>query len=316
MIRLLTAVFLFPLLVYAQELHTFSNGEVADAEKINQNFEALANELETLSSDLTLDGMANGYITVDCSADADALSTIVNSEPATRINKLSIKVSGGNCNFPSSAGDFDGRYVYIWTLEDGLELVFPPFPQGRLSVSNGHLRLMNFVLDGVSSVSLFQQASQLLQGVTFKSGGFAPTISVRSNSLLRLVDAFESENFAVRPTIKVTANSELRILNQQVKASLGTVDLAMNSTFWCRYCQIDATALNLDTNSSFCGTVWDSNNNNKELDIGSLSVRAGSVFLHASAPSSPPTYATDVAADSVAIWDDSTTGSNSRCYSR
>ena len=30
--------------VFTQELHTFSNGEVADAEKINQNFEALKSE--------------------------------------------------------------------------------------------------------------------------------------------------------------------------------------------------------------------------------------------------------------------------------
>ena len=32
-------------LASAQELHTFSNGEVADAEKINQNFEALKSEI-------------------------------------------------------------------------------------------------------------------------------------------------------------------------------------------------------------------------------------------------------------------------------
>ena len=313
MIRLLTVVFLFPLLVSAQDLHTFSNGEVADAEKMNQNFEDLANELETLSSDLTLDGMANGHITVDCSANADALSAIVNSEPATRINSVTIEVLAGNCNFPTDA-DFFGRNVSIFTSEEGLDLIFPPF--ASFFVSNGHLILNNFALDGVGNVSLFQQASLRLQSVTFKSGGPEPYISVRSNSLLRLINAFESENFPVRPTIRVTANSELRISNQNVTASLGTVDVAMNSTFWCRYCQIDATALYLDTNSSFCGTVWDSNGNNEELDIGSLSVRAGSVFLHASAPSTPPTYATDVAADSVAIWDDSTVGANSRCYGR
>ena len=35
----------FNLKVSAQELHTFSNGEVADAEKINENFEALKSEI-------------------------------------------------------------------------------------------------------------------------------------------------------------------------------------------------------------------------------------------------------------------------------
>ena len=35
----LLATFLIAPLVSAQELHTFSNGEVADAEKINENFQ-------------------------------------------------------------------------------------------------------------------------------------------------------------------------------------------------------------------------------------------------------------------------------------
>ncbi len=35
---LLTLPLLFPTALSSQELHTFSNGEVADAEKINENF--------------------------------------------------------------------------------------------------------------------------------------------------------------------------------------------------------------------------------------------------------------------------------------
>ena len=35
---LLTSLFLLPCIVMAQQLHTFKNGEVADAEKINENF--------------------------------------------------------------------------------------------------------------------------------------------------------------------------------------------------------------------------------------------------------------------------------------
>ena len=38
---LLTALLLVPVLASAQELHTFKNGEVADADKINQNFQAI-----------------------------------------------------------------------------------------------------------------------------------------------------------------------------------------------------------------------------------------------------------------------------------
>ena len=44
---LLTALLLLPVLVSAQELHTFKNGEVADAEKINENFDVLNNKIES-----------------------------------------------------------------------------------------------------------------------------------------------------------------------------------------------------------------------------------------------------------------------------
>ena len=316
MFRFLTAVFLFPLLVSAQELHTFKNGEVADAEKMNQNFKALADELATLSGALKLEGMSGGSIAVDCSADANALSKIIDSEPAARLNRVFIGVTGGNCNFPSDAV-YDGRSISIRATLEGLELIFPndnQFPDDQfLRVTNGHLYLEGFVLNKVSQIYLYQHASLHLYKVSFiDSGSSRPTIRVRSNSLLRLSDSFESANSSVRPDIIVT-NAELRLSNFLKTTVFGNVDLAMNSTFWCKSCQIDAEALDLDTNSSFSGCVVDDNGNVQELGIDSLSVRAGSVFLHDAAPSSAPTYATTVSADSVAIWDDSTDYMTSRC---
>lgn len=47
-ILLLLASIAFPLCLSAQELHTFSNGEVADAEKINENFQIHSNLLSSL----------------------------------------------------------------------------------------------------------------------------------------------------------------------------------------------------------------------------------------------------------------------------
>ena len=47
---LLTTLLLLPVLLSAQELHTFKNGEVADADKINENFEYLQDEIDQLSS--------------------------------------------------------------------------------------------------------------------------------------------------------------------------------------------------------------------------------------------------------------------------
>ena len=45
--HLLTVLLLLPALVLAQELHTFKNGEVADADKINENFDALMKQITT-----------------------------------------------------------------------------------------------------------------------------------------------------------------------------------------------------------------------------------------------------------------------------
>ena len=47
---LLSFLLSFPALTAAQELQTFSNGEVADAEKINDNFSALTNDITNLKS--------------------------------------------------------------------------------------------------------------------------------------------------------------------------------------------------------------------------------------------------------------------------
>ena len=47
---LLSFLLSFPALASAQELQTFSNGEVADAEKINDNFSVLTNDISDLKS--------------------------------------------------------------------------------------------------------------------------------------------------------------------------------------------------------------------------------------------------------------------------
>ena len=45
---ILTALFLLPAIAKAQQLHTFKNGEVADAEKVNENFQSLSNSVRTV----------------------------------------------------------------------------------------------------------------------------------------------------------------------------------------------------------------------------------------------------------------------------
>ena len=54
--RLLTFLLLFPALSFAQVPHTFQNGAVADAEKINQNFNYV---LENASGGCTVEQVDN-----------------------------------------------------------------------------------------------------------------------------------------------------------------------------------------------------------------------------------------------------------------
>lgn len=67
-ILLFSALLLFPVTVSAQELHTFSNGEVADAEKINENFEYV---------------LENATGSGGCSAEQDGSSVVITCADGT-----------------------------------------------------------------------------------------------------------------------------------------------------------------------------------------------------------------------------------------
>ena len=67
--KLSVFIFLFGIVsASAQELHTFSNGEVADAEKINQNFEALKSKISGSGG---------------CSAEQDGSSVVITCSDGT-----------------------------------------------------------------------------------------------------------------------------------------------------------------------------------------------------------------------------------------
>jgi len=65
---LLSLLMIFPNSVSAQELHTFSNGEVADAEKINENFQYV---------------LENATSTGGCSAEQDGSSVVITCADGT-----------------------------------------------------------------------------------------------------------------------------------------------------------------------------------------------------------------------------------------
>ena len=65
---LLLLLLIFPAFTSAQELHTFSNGEVADAEKINENFQYV---------------LENATGSGGCSAEQDGSSVVITCADGT-----------------------------------------------------------------------------------------------------------------------------------------------------------------------------------------------------------------------------------------
>ncbi len=85
----------------AQELHTFSNGEVADAEKINENFEVLSGRLATLYDPVEdrYNQWQRADIDVDCSDDSFAFQRAY--EESLNKDRLHFRLNG-QCLFNDS----------------------------------------------------------------------------------------------------------------------------------------------------------------------------------------------------------------------
>ena len=139
---LLTALLLLPVIVSAQELYTFENGEVADADKINKNFDLL---MEQISAGAHPDGalafrdtdtvveirsgvpefQSNWFITVDVQVDGATWRvskssfrdrTIVRGIPFIRVGYTRLYLDSIASNEPCPTGSaaipWEGYQVY------------------------------------------------------------------------------------------------------------------------------------------------------------------------------------------------------------
>jgi len=68
--RLITCLLLMPTLSFAQVPHTLQNGEVADAEKMNENFDALNQRIISLETLPARDNLGQLNMDIDCSSDS------------------------------------------------------------------------------------------------------------------------------------------------------------------------------------------------------------------------------------------------------
>ena len=294
--------------VTAQELSTFSNGEVADAEKINENFNSLDERILSLEVPETRDTYGQLNVDVDCEENPQGLETTI-SEMA-HLDPLRISVVG-DCNFSNGFTPI-GRQVVI-AGEYGAEI------KPKLLLGDAFFQAKNSGIDfedvdiEVGSVfNLAQSASVTLRRVNF-IGPSASNILVRAASNLRLIDSLQTE---VRPAIKVTAGT-VWIRSVFGETLLEEVSAVVGSNIWCRICNVVIDTISLDTNSSFCASQsYDLSDQTepKHLGLNNLSVQANSVFIHEGAPSEEPDYSVSLSSGAIAEWNQQAT--RSRCEFR
>jgi len=149
--RLLLLILFLPALSFAQIPHTFTNGEVADAEKINENFETLrqllSESLRPLNEPESAEG-AGRYaqpaerFEVDCTQDDQALKNAIAG------GHSAITVLAGTCDASTDDIDINARRLGIVGVDtNGVKPVLDT-NGGRFNSSASLIGLKNLVLRG------------------------------------------------------------------------------------------------------------------------------------------------------------------------
>jgi hypothetical protein len=97
--------------------HTFQNGEVADAEKINENFDALTDDIAAAYRELSSDQVTS--VAVDCSSDASSFNSAFLEYASSRNLELSVT---GTCLLDEATASWRLKHRRLWIKGD------PDFP--------------------------------------------------------------------------------------------------------------------------------------------------------------------------------------------
>jgi hypothetical protein len=284
--RLLLLILLIsPMAVLAQDLVEFENGQVADADDMNANFQTLDERLTNIEDQAAqieyseLNGLVGGWqvITVDCSEDSTALS---NERVLQGSDRLRIKLFG-TCELSQDflitgqklmldGGDLDSGGSECATKAS---VRFPD--QGdnqslRFTLNSSSVLYLKCVTlearDGVQLSAYSNSYIRTEYGVTAPSGGIA--VSVSANSLFRTF-------YPISVTVLSIQRASSAEVYAGAGAELGSVFVSQSSDFICRVCPTSSIeSLTLTESSSAYvrsfGTL---------VRIGTLSARQGSSFI-------------------------------------
>ena len=282
---LLLILLIFPMAVLAQDLVEFENGQVADADDMNANFQTLDERLTNIEDQAAqieyseLNGLVGGWQvkTVDCSEDSAALS---NERVLQGSDRLRVKLFG-TCELSQDflitgqkllldGGDLDSGGSECATKAS---IRFPD--QGdnqslRFTLNSSSVLYLKCVtLDARDRVQLSAYSNSYIRteyGVTAPSGGIA--VSVSANSLFRTF-------YPISITVLSIQRASSAEVYAGAGAELGSVFVSQSSDFICRVCPTSSIeSLTLTESSSAYvrsfGTL---------VRIGTLSARQGSSFI-------------------------------------
>ena len=247
---LLLLLLIFPAFTSAQELHTFSNGEVADAEKINQNFELLNLRLESFESQLNSE-----EINVDCSNNPKALS-----EVQDQIN------SGGS--------------IFRVTLKGACDLSYLSINKGRVSLSGGRSEghcdeqqavISQEVGSSIALMGVSSGAYLFFDCLTFQGDYFLLVASTNGTMVMgKGVESVNAETFRVDVMSGGVLYSGYPPKIDSLRADQGTIKLrstrqpidigglSMNqSNFLCEYCNGSVSITSLSGGSRATYSIAD-----------------------------------------------------------
>ena len=225
----------------AQQLHTFSNGEVADADKINENFNT------AIEPQLGYSGADNPYknVKVDCAVNPSALAEQWDS--LAIYDRLEVEIYGECVTESLSVSNRSVRFTgpfepdgYAQCTSNNSSAI--RFSSGGLSVNNGSLLLQCLELrtnSGTAGMSLYSFANgyvRLDNGFAM-ADGLSLRLVIRSNSTLRVFEQINVDKLLLEYGSVAQFYGTLGIgYVKENRISIDTLLLTLGSSFVCFSC--------------------------------------------------------------------------------
>lgn len=229
---------------FAQGLTTLSNGEVADADDINDNFSLLNSRLQNVENmDFGFVGnniQAYKLVQVDCSLNPAALSQAWEANYATSQIKFLIN---GRCEWPEPDADvgFSGKSVIISGVVEGANVcpdLLPSVDATALTISYGSLWLYCVQFDSNTIIAAYAHGYIRLENISNSAPEQTITVYARNNSTMRVFGTTQLSNVLVQGGSHVN-------FRPGAASSIQSLELHAASTLWCVQCSGDINLLKI-----------------------------------------------------------------------